>query len=441
LIVTDDQDVGTLSFMPSLDEVLVERGASFRNAFVVITACSPSRASILRGQYSHNHGLLLNDGPDGGFHGFHALALEDSTLATWLQSAGYRTALVGKYLNGYEEPSFVPPGWDEWYVKTKKGYYDYVLSENGRAVAYGSEAPDYLTDVLSRKAVEFIGRDAEKNQPFFLYLAPWAPHRPAVPAPRHSEEFASLRAPRPPSFDEEDVSDKPEYIRARRRLSSEEIAETDALYRNRIRSLQAVDEMVAAIVEILEETDQIENTYIVFTSDSGYHLGQHRLRRGKGGPYEENIRVPLVIRGPGIPAGRSIDRFALNIDLAPTLAEFARLSVPAFVDGRSLAPVLAAKGLPAEPWRQSFLIEHWGDVKAFRTLRTENATYVEYENGERELYDLSRDPHELTNAYSTADPQLLDRLSSRLGALGDCAGQSCRDIEDAPMDPVGGDGV
>jgi len=274
LVVTDDLDAASVEAMPMVMALLHDQGVSFSNFFVSTPLCCPARVSLLRGQYVHNHGVLGNGGPNGGFATFHRLGGEDSTVATWLHDAGYRTALLGKYLNGYPEdadPSYVPPGWDEWDALVAEapaggGYIDYALNENGRRVTYGSEPEDYSTDVLSAKATDFIARTTAADQPFFLYLAPFAPHAPSIPATRHAEAFAEARAPRSAAFNEADVSDKPSWVRDRPVLSDEQVAEIDAQYRDRLRTLLAVDEMVATLVQTLEATGELENTYLFFTS-------------------------------------------------------------------------------------------------------------------------------------------------------------------------------
>jgi N-acetylglucosamine-6-sulfatase len=221
LIVTDDLDARSVEAMPAVRSLLHEQGVRFTNAFASTPLCCPARVSILRGQYVHNHGVLSNGGPYGGFTTFRRRGGEDSTVATWLQAAGYRTALLGKYLNGYPEeadPTYVPPGWDEWYAfagGTSGFYADYELNENGRLVPYGSAPGDYSTDVLSAKATEFIERTTTADQPFFLYLAPYAPHAPRLPAPRHADTFADVQVPRSPAFNEADVSDKPGWVGSR----------------------------------------------------------------------------------------------------------------------------------------------------------------------------------------------------------------------------------
>lgn len=441
LILTDDLDARSIEFMPQLQTLLTREGVTFVNSFATTTICCPSRASILSGQYTHNHQVIANMPPAGGFQKFYDLRLERSTIATWLQTAGYRTAFVGKYLNRYPEnqPStYVPPGWNEWYAHHKgPNYFNFKLNENGRVVQYGSEPEHYRTDVEARKALEFIYRSISAGAPFFLYFAPFAPHDdansngniPPVPAPRHANEFAGMKAPRPPSFNEEDVSDKPKYVSNRPRLVETGIsAIIDERYPKRLQTMLAVDEMISQLISTLKDRGVLENTYIFFMSDNGYHLGEHRLPAGKSTAYEEDIRVPLIVRGPGVPAGRVLEHFALNIDLAPTFAELAEVMPPKFVDGRSLMPLLVNSPPPVEAWRQDFLVEYLDPSTPetnYAAVRTRDYKYVEWNTGEKELYDLRNDPYELLSLHNTAEPALLAQLSSRVHELKNCAGINC----------------
>jgi N-acetylglucosamine-6-sulfatase len=220
------------------------------------------------------------------------------------------------------------------------------MNENGKLVRYGSRADDYLTDVVARKSIDFIKRAAAEGQPFFIHLALYVPHSPATPAPRHAQLFPDAQLPRPPSFNEPDVSDKPSFIRNRPLLTERQIAQMQDLYRKRLQSLQAVDEMLASLIATLQATGQLEHTYIFFTSDNGFHMGEHRLNSGKQTAYEEDIRVLLIVRGPGVPAGRVLEHLTGNIDLAPTFAELGRAAIPDFVDGRSLVPLLSSTPPP-----------------------------------------------------------------------------------------------
>ena len=481
-VLTDDLDAAELAFMPHVKSLMADQGVSFANYFVNVSLCCPSRATMLRGQYARNSGVRTNGGSNGGFERMYSSAIEQSTVATWLQSVGYHTALYGKYLNGYPgaaPTNYVPPGWTEWassVAGNAYSEYNYTLNENGRSVRYGASPSDYGTDVYARKAAAFMRRAATAKAPFFIYLSVYAPHGPATPAPRHATLFPGVRAPRTPSFDEADVSDKPAFIRNRPKLRPRPLATIDSLYRKRLQSLQAVDEAVASLVDTLKANGQLDNTFIVFTSDNGFHLGQHRLVMGKQTAYEEDIHVPLIVRGPGVPAGRVVQHFSGNVDLAPTFAELGGATAPAFVDGRSLAPLLRRTLPSLASWRQVFLVEHWTQSQAqpddstreppdddqvtvpppggrggrgggrgagrggaqpaganaipeFHALRTQRYSYVEYVTGEVELYDLSNDPHQLNNKSAEADRSLLAALSGQLAQLKSCAASTCRDIE------------
>jgi N-acetylglucosamine-6-sulfatase len=464
LILTDDLDVdlGSLEYLPNVRRLIGERGASFAHFYVPVSLCCPSRSTILLGQFVHNHQVYGNDPPSGGFFKFQQLHHDRATIATALQAAGYRTALLGKYLNGYPDPkdrAYVPPGWDEWAVPSNDNAYagtNYELNVDGRLERHGERPEDYLTDVLAGRAVDFVRRSRE---PFFLYLAPYAPHKPAIPAPRHAQLFAGLRAPRTPSWNEADLSDKPAPYRDAPPLTPANVDYLDRLYRRRIQTLQAVDEMVARLVAALAEEGRLDDTYLFFTSDNGFHMGQHRLLASKYTAFEEDVHVPLLLRGPGVPAGRSVDALAETVDLAPTFAQLAGATLPVEPDGRSLLPLW--QPAPPAAWRQAVLIEqrelpageaaaeapagaarsgHRGVLEppdspasagakanlAYVGLRTRRFKYVEYADGERELYDLWSDPHELQSLHAQADPALLARLSAILARLRACAGASCR---------------
>ena len=439
-VLSDDEDLDIHAYMPKVKALIEDRGAVFENFFATYPLCCPSRASILRGQYPHNTLVLGNLPPEGGFLTFRRLGLEQSTVATWLQAAGYRTAFYGKYLNGYTETDAPPPGWDEWHAANNDGYFNvnYKLNENGKIVAYGGTPEDYLTDVIAAKAADHIRRFSAEGRPFFLYVATFAPHSPYNPAPRHKGMFKDAELPRPASFNEEDVSDKPGFIQELPRLSEDQIAEITTHHRQRLECLQAVDELVATLVDTLEDTGELERTYIVYASDNGFHLGEHRMLEGKDTAYEEDIRVPLAIRGPGIPNGRTISGMALNIDLAPTFAAWAGIEPPDFVDGRSLLPLLND---PNAAWRNSFLIQRLG-LESDERLEPANAlairsgrhTYVAYNNGEREMYDLKTDPDQLQSIEPTADEALIDALATRLTELRACQSHECRALEDLPVE-------
>jgi len=430
-ILTDDLDRRSSAHMPNLQGLLANEGVTFANYFNNVPVCGPSRASILRGQFAHNTQIHTNIPPDGGFERFRDLGHENSTMATWLQAAGYRTAMLGKYLNGYpvaNQETYIPQGWNEWYAVMNGHFYNYDINENGKIVSYGSRPEDYETDVLARHATDFIKRN--KAAPFFIYLAAFAPHSPNTPAPRHQNAFPGFTAPRLPSFNEANVNDKPRWVRNLSLLNNSELATIDRNYRERLQSLLAVDDMIKSLIDTLAAVQELENTYILFTADNGFHQGEHRIPEGKNSPYDESTRLPLIMRGPGVPKGKTLAHFAQNIDYAPTFAEWAGVRPPSFVDGRSLAPLLKDNPPPIHTWRQDALIEHWLNnaftiIPPYQALRTAEYLYVEYNNGDRELYDTRNDPYQLRSLHATADPALLGQLAKQLDILRQCRGGGC----------------
>jgi arylsulfatase A-like enzyme len=419
--------VPTTLELPRLPDLMANRGLSFTRAYAAQPLCGPSRASILTGQYTHNHGVIGNEPPSHGFVAFRGH--EAQSLAPWLKAAGYRTSLVGKYLNAYAYgagDAYVPRGWDDWFghlTATEDGrYYNYWVNDNGNVARFGTKPEEYSADVETQRATGFIRDAAGRPEPIFLYLAPQAPHVPSLYAERHGADFRYSLAPRVPSFNEGDVSAKPSWVRQISLLTGAEIDQADKLQRFRLRSLRAVEDMVEAVLQALAETGRLEQTYIVFTSDNGLLMGQHRAVHLKANAYEESIGIPLIVRGPGVPAGHT-DAIALTIDLAPTLLELAGVPVPESVDGRSLVPFL--RGTPPASWRQDALIENHGGGPSY-SLRTTDWMYNHQDTEEFELYDMRADPYQLKNLYRTADPALVDSLRKRMATLVACRGASCR---------------
>ena len=438
-VLTDDLDLASAQKMPKIRSSLIEEGTSFENAFVSYPLCCPSRATILTGLYAHNHDVKGNTPAYGGFQTFRNEGHEENTIAVRLQESGYRTAYFGKYLNGYpgeEDPTYVPPGWDEWHgLETENTYFGYDLNENGEVVSYGKRPKDYSTDVLSSKAIEYVQGATDDTEPFFLHLSPYAPHLPVTPAKRHRNAFDEEEALRPPSFNEEDVSDKPYWLRHRQRISEDEVSNIDKRYQRRLESMLAVDEMVASLIGELEAAGKLDNTFIFLTSDNGWYQGEHRIHIEKSFPYEEGARVPLFVRGPGVSPDSKAETLVLNTDFASTFAELA--GVEFLADGRSLVPLLRGEEPPSQ--RTAILLEGFGEYfdvgsgpPAYEAVRTESHKYIEYVNGERELYDLEDDPYELENVYRSADSSLIENLKTKLDALRSCAEAGCREAEDAP---------
>jgi arylsulfatase A-like enzyme len=466
VIMTDDQTVDDLSAMPSTRRALATKGVNFLNSTASYPVCCPSRASFLTGRYAHNHGVMGLYLPTGGYGRFN----DYDALPVWLQRAGYRTAHVGKYMNGYgsDRPAIVPPGWTDWYGSVDPTTYrmwNYTLNQNGRLVTYGDagdESPwNYQTDVLRNLALEVIRRDSASGQPFFLSLALLAPHyeeagirgRTGVtvrPAPRHRGRFAALPLPRPRGFNEANRSDKPKFMRAFRRLDAAAIARITAEFRARRESLLAVDEAVAGIVRELKAQGTLANTYVLFTSDNGYFQGEHAVPTGKMLPYEPSTRVPLLMRGPGIRGRSATLEPVSNVDLAPTILEIARASARggAPIDGRSLLKFARDPRLRSDRMilhetggRRATSLQPEEDggpiplrtTRTYRAVRNDRWIYVAYRSGERELYDLERDPFQLHSRHD--DPRYAATrrvLRAELERLSTCRGRACR----LPGEPV-----
>lgn len=439
-VLTDDLSLNLLRFMPHVAQ-LQQDGVSFRNYFVTDSLCCPSRSSIFTGKLPHNTGVHSNVGPGGGFLAFQNHDLERSTFAAKLKRSGYRTGFMGKYLNGYMTvesggypDNYVPAGWSDW-VGAGDAYseFDYQLNENGQLRSYGHEPENYLTDVLADKGVNFIDNAAGGDRPFFLELAPFAPHSPYVPAPRHADAFPGLLAPRPPNFDALPAS-APRWLADHQPLTVEKTDAVDSIFRQRAQSVLAIDDMVGRLQKAIASNHLSRNTYIVFSSDNGFHTGQFRLAAGKLTAYDPDIRVPLIVSGPKVPAGQSVAAMSANIDLAPTFANLGGVKLPG--DGRSLAPLL--HGEMTTGWRDAVLIEHrgpkWrlsdpdrqhdpsGNPTTYVALRTTKSLYVEYEDGEREFYDLARDPYELENIVQRLPAKKRRRLHLALAKAKKCRG-------------------
>jgi N-acetylglucosamine-6-sulfatase len=415
LIVTDDQRSDTLNVMPIVRHTIGRHGVTFRNAFVVNPVCCPSRASILTGAYSHTTGVYTNGAfePYGGFDAFR----DRHTIATSLHAAGYATGFAGKYLNGYHS-RYVPPGWDSWFAIVRRSqrygyYYRYDANVDGTIRHFGDAPEDYATTAASERAASFI-RSVPEDQPFFFMLTPPSPHAPATPGPGDGDAFRGMGFPKPPSFDEVDVSDKPAYVRAHPRISASRRKALAEFRLDQLRALLSVDRAVGRLVDVLANTGRLEETLIVFTSDNGFLWGEHRIA-DKNVPYEESIRVPMVVRYDPLTDGRSSKRMVLNIDLAPTIARLAGVELPG-ADGRSFTSLLRH---PRGRWRKAFLVEHYGShVPTYCAVRTRSWIYVRYATGEREAYSLERDPYELRNRIrALAGSERLRHLSAALHRL------------------------
>jgi N-acetylglucosamine-6-sulfatase len=422
-ILADDMRKDDLKYMPKTRSALGDKGMTFSNAFVSNALCCPTRATIMRGQYAHNTGVWSNKGSSGGLRAFRNNGNEKDNVATRLDAAGYRTGLFGKYLNQYSGTKGKPPGWDRWFAHTRGSrYYNYKINDDGRIINYGSTSADYETDGIAKHAKTFIGTTAKAGMPFFAYVAPRAPHSPATPATRDKHTYDGLKAPRLPSFDEQNVADKPPWIRKLPRLSDAKKAKIDKRAEKRAETLQALDDLVAGIVGELNNSGVLSNTYVFFTSDNGWHAGEHRIPQEKWRPYEEDVHMPLLARGPGVAAGSTTYKLVLDTDYLPTFTDLADVHTPNYVDGRSLQPVLERD---STAWRSAILLEAAAKYSpAYRGIRTSDGRkYVEYASRKRELYNLGRDPYELRDSYDPKSPPAT--LAKRLKKLRSCAATSC----------------
>lgn len=433
VILSDDQTLEQQRFLTKTNALLGTGGTTFTNFVVSFPECCPSRATLLSGQYAHNHGVLSSSLPTGGVTNFD----DRSTLATWLQQDGYYTSLAGKYLNGYGRDvpaSTVPPGWSDWYALVDPAtynYFDYDISANGAVEHFGSEDPEYSTDVLAAHTEQVIRAKGGGTQPFFALFAPTGPHvsnglLAPVPAPRHFGSLPTATAPRTAATNEVDVSDKPPAIRSLAPVDPNGLAIMDWSYQRAAESLQAIDDATERIVGALAETGELDNTLIIFTSDNGLQYGEHRLFLGKSQPYEESIRVPLLVRGPGFDGGGKRSQPAVNVDLAATILGTTGTAPGLPGDGIDLTTYVASPTLGVH---RSVLIENGpaGSRRTYKGVRDERFVYIEWSTGEREFYDLSQDPLELVNRASTPSYGLaVLNLSARLQQLRSCQASACR---------------
>jgi len=495
VVMTDDMAATDLALMPKTQRKLAAKGTTFADAIDSFPLCCPARATFITGQYAHNHGVAGNFYP----YGWYGMKRRGNTLPSWLQDAGYRTALVGKWLNGYgalDAHGEVPKGFDIWRGLLDVSAYDYfnfVMNKDGRLKSWGdeefarklvefanvevipgvngladiiakltelfgpppyeywgSEEPeDYSPDVTGQVTERLVRREGRSRKPFFIWWSVAAPHREDVsttlmgrpgpdprPAPRYADESASRELPRPPSFNEADISDKSSALQdGAPVMSDEQIAQLELDYQGRAGSLMAVDDHVGELVKILRETDQLRNTLIVFLSDNGWMQGEHRVTGDKFLPYEESLRVPLILRGPGVPKDRTVQGQVSNIDFAPTLVDAADASAGRRMDGVSLLPTVRKpsrrpdRALQIEALAPLFAgnvpVNRWD--RPYSGVRTDRYTYVVWtETGEVELYDRRADPYQLDSvAGDPAYAEIEARLARKLAKLRECAGESC----------------
>jgi N-acetylglucosamine-6-sulfatase len=492
VIMSDDQAPQMMRALPTVEREIGRRGTTFENAIASYPLCCPARATFITGQYAHNNGVLGNNRASGG--GYQALVDKRANIATWLQANGYVTGFAGKWLNGVRTPHRAPPGWDSWSALVGEGgdglssYYDFdVFDPSGTPRRYGDANTDYQTDALTRDyAVPFISAQAAVPGPFFLWLAYHPPHfgvgrddragrrcstgppddragrQSAIPPPRYARAFRGTPVPKPPSFNEADVSDKPKTVRRRPPLSPTDLELVRNDYRCGLAALAALDDGVAQIAATLDATGERDNTVLVFLTDQGVMAGEHRIKRGKNKPYEEALRIPLEISGPGVLPGRTITAPVSNADIAPTLLNLAGATMPdrfaRTLDGSSLAGDLL--GISAPPGRvvpiegrdRVARSRHGYKVLSYAGVRTARYSYVEYRRASfpsraegiharlgagrttaTELYDLALDPYELKNRAKTPRyGEIRAQLSALTGRLERCVGADCVTVAALP---------
>lgn len=429
MIMVDDARYDDMAALPQTRALLGgTNGATYTNAYVSTPLCCPSRATLLTGQYSHNHGVWDNFGPNGGGD-----ALADSnTLPVWLQRGGYQTSMIGKYLNGLgqegeiDDPTYIPPGWSRWAALTHGTTAAYVEED----LSVGESTPDapgtgtmvhrdnYQTRELTARAVSRIGTWAPDG-PMFMWLSYFAPHGdstlhgPAIPVPPEYDGISKAGLPSSKAFDEADVADKPGWVRKLPRLTQ---AQKDSIVfqrRERRDALAVVDDGVADVVAALKASGEYDNTVVMFMSDNGVMQGEHRIAGGKRWPYRESARVPLLIRGPGFTSGTHTEPVS-NVDLAPTIADLANVTPGLAVDGMSL--------LNQPPADRPILLEYLGHevdgMPTYSSVIQNGKQYTEYTGGGRELYDLASDPWQQVNrANNPAMAAVRQRLSGVLAGL------------------------
>ncbi|XP_041366785.1 N-acetylglucosamine-6-sulfatase-like [Gigantopelta aegis] len=435
--------------------------------FVTSPLCCPSRSSILTGKYVHNHGALNNSVVGNCSSGYWQQQQEKTAFPVYLQKQGYTNFFAGKYLNqyGFKKTGgvgHVPPGWHWWngLVGNSK-YYGYSLSVNGTEEKHGHNyTADYLTDVIHRRAIDFLQQQTKHSAPFFMMLSTPSCHAPFTPAPQYNDSFSGIQAPRDGSFDVHGKGKHWLIEQAITPMPHDTVTAIDDIFRNRWRTLLSVDDMVEDVVKMLQVKRLLENTYIFFSSDNGYHLGQFSLPNDKRQLYEFDIRVPLMVRGPGIEPKHVSLATVLNIDLAPTFLDLARIRPPSDMDGVSMVPILHPSKTTFEDIGRNFLVEHYGEhtdeiancpqykdqgmancnnhcvcedswnntYTCLRSTTQENIyKFCELKDNQNfvEMYNLMLDPLEIMNVAKTASPELVSHLSQELSFLSTCSGKSC----------------
>jgi N-acetylglucosamine-6-sulfatase len=426
LVTADDMAKTDLRWMPQTRRLLQAAGVEVSDFLSNHPLCCPARAEILTGQYAQNNGVMSNTGPNGGYGG---LSEPGNHVGAWLESSGYNTAMVGKHMNGWGEKHGRQPGWTVFDPMLRRVYsaYDITMYNDGNPRLYQNI---HSSDLIGKLSVKYIRRFAASEAPFFLWTSQVAPHNMFVdgrwvnpiPAERHRDLYPNAVPPSltDPAFNEDDVSDKPAWVQDLAKVSTQAMVNR---HRARIRTLRSVDDQVAAMVDVLEDTGELDNTYIFFTSDNGFLLGEHRLR-SKNLPYEQSLRVPLLVRGPGLTPGTTRARTYSLVDLAPTFVNLAGATPGRTLDGRSMLGSL----LRGAPGYSHYLVQAGHDEGWWwRGVRSKRYVYLRYDDGFEELYDMRDDPAQLLNVAGDAGYAAVKAdYAARLSVLEDCSGRTCR---------------
>ncbi|KAI0137520.1 arylsulfatase [Xylariales sp. AK1849] len=465
LIFPDDQDLhlASVDYQPVLHRELVAKGTAFTNHYATVAQCCPSRASLLRGQAAHNTNITYVSSPGGNFDKWLVSAENEDYLPHWLVQAGYNTEYIGKFMNGYNIHNYMTPpkGWTHVDALVDPYTYAYntvVMSSDGETpISYHNY---HQTDVIRAKALDRLEYLSHQDKPFYLTIAPTAPHFSnigiPVPLSRHDESCPGAANPRAPNFNPgaEYTAQKVSYLKNLTQLNETQLAAADVHYRARVQCLQGIDEIIEDVIKKLEEKGLLDNTYVIYTSDNGYHIGNHRVPAGKSLPYREDTNLPFYVRGPGVPANVTSSAPSVHLDLAPTFLEIAGLPQeewPPFLDGRSivstwkdpLAPLNSS--CATDDIREILNVEFWGiqsvesipltqyNDNSYKTLRIvgdeTSYLYSRWCTNEAELYDTAADPYELTNlaiSPSAETSRLMARLNALLLATKSCAEVTCR---------------
>ena len=442
LVLADDfsmnlmpRNRGNLSTsMPNLAEMMRD-GMVFNNYFVSSSICCPSRASLFTGMMPHNSGVLTNKEPDGGIFSYMRNHNDTKSFAPALQAAGYKTAFMGKYLNGYRaKRSPTPMGWDEW-ASTDNGYigFGFTLNHNGAF----STPPDHFTDTISQLGLDWINATPG---PFFLELSTFSPHGPFTPPTRYNGAFLDVVMPKTLAYGARPDAAAPEWLQVIPPLRRFAKTNFESGFIRRVQSSNGVDEMIGNLRLKLENLGIADNTYVIFTSDNGYHMGEYSLRAGKETPFDVDINVPFVVVGPGIAPGSRSHALVMNIDLAATFADLAGAVVPATSDGRSMVPLFTGGNgkrtmavvehlrVPPDPNDPDATGAATGDPPTYIALRMKGAMYVEYLDGSGVVgyYDLIADPFQLHNIAPTLTAARLAELHAAASANAQCVAAQCR---------------